>query len=89
MDQERLRQEVTAAYETYLQAFRTADLEMINSLVKYPIAFIDDGAVRMLNAYPVNPAELMAKKGWHSTKDGDYEVVGISPTKAHVVLRDA
>jgi hypothetical protein len=89
MNGDHIRQEVKAAYEAYLEAFRSANLQKIDSLVKYPLASVEDGMVRMLDRFPVNPSELMAKKGWHSTIDGDYDVVGISPTKAHVVLRNA
>ena len=89
MNEEGIRQEVASAYETYLEAFRSSNLEKIDSLVKYPIASIEDGMVRLLDKFPIDPADLMAKKGWHSTIDADYEVVGLSPTKAHVILRNA
>ena len=89
MNDSRLKQEVMAAYEAYLAAFRAADVDKINALVRYPIAFIDDGVVRLVNAFPIDPAELIAKKEWHSTIDAEYDVVGVSPTKAHVVLNHA
>lgn len=89
MEQDRLRLEVTTTYEAYLRAFRAGDIGKIDALVKYPIAFIDDGMVRLENSFPINPAELMAKKGWTSTIDADFDVVGVSSTKAHVVLRRA
>jgi hypothetical protein len=89
VNEERLRQEVKEAYEAYLAAFRASDLDKIDSLVKYPFAFIDDGTVRLVDEFPINPAELITKKEWHSTVNADYEVVGVSQNKAHVVLRSA
>ena len=87
MDEGHVKQEVKATYEAYHAAFRAADIDKINALVRYPFAFIDDGVVQLLNAFPINPAELVAKKEWHSTIDVEYDVVAVSPTKAHVVLK--
>jgi hypothetical protein len=43
----------------------------------------------VVETYPVQPAELMAAKQWHDTKDIDPEVVFLSAEKAHVILRHA
>jgi hypothetical protein len=41
----------------------------------------------MLDEYPIRPSALMAAKGWHTSIGMTYEVIGISETKAHVVLK--
>jgi hypothetical protein len=81
--------DVRVAYEKYLSSFVANDVAGIDSVVAYPLAHIGDGRVRMLDAFPINPADLMAAKGWHTTVDSRYEVVAVSPTKAHVVLYEA
>jgi hypothetical protein len=78
--------EVRETYERYLSAFVANDLTGIDAVVSYPLAHIGDGVVRMFDTFPINPAKLMADKGWHTTLNSRYEVVATSPTKAHVVL---
>lgn len=77
---------VVAAYERYIRAFLDNDMDAIDGLVRYPLAYIADGNTVMLDSFPVKPANLMAEKQWHSTVDTDFEVVGISAGKAHVIL---
>ena len=79
--------EVIRAYERYLQAFLADDVAAIDSLVQYPLAYIGDGKVSLLDEYPIKPSALMATKGWHTSIDMAYEVVGLSETKAHLVLK--
>jgi hypothetical protein len=77
---------VVAAYQAYIHAFLDNDLDAIDRFVRYPVAYIADGKTVMLDSFPVKPADLMAEKQWHSTVDTDFEVVGISADKAHVIL---
>lgn len=79
--------EILRAYERYLEAFLADDIAAIDALVQYPLAYIGDGTVRMLDEYPIKPSALMAAKQWHTSVGIDYEVVGISETKAHLVLK--
>lgn len=79
--------EVLAAYKKYLEAFMSNDLDGIDALVSYPLAYVGDGAVKMFQEYPVKPSELMAQTGWRDTLNMQYEVVAVSETKAHVILR--
>jgi hypothetical protein len=81
------RTEVIQAYERYLQAFLSDDVAAIDALVQYPLAYIGDGKVTMLDEYPIKPSALMAAKAWHTSIDMAYEVIGISETKAHLVLK--
>jgi hypothetical protein len=79
--------EVIQAYERYLQAFLADDLATIDSLVQYPLAYIGEGKVSMLDDYPIKPSALMAATGWHTSIGMEYEVIGVSATKAHLVLK--
>ena len=85
---ERTRDEVLAAYTAYLTAFRANDVAAIDRLVQYPLAYIGDGKARLVDTYPVQPRDLLAK-GWQDTKDYSYEVVFASADKAHLILRQA
>jgi hypothetical protein len=88
MDQ-KLKEEVLATYTAYLNAFRANDVSALDRLIQYPLAYIGNGRAMMVETYPVQPAELMAAKQWHDTKDIEPEVVFLSAEKAHVILRHA
>ena len=88
MDQE-AKEEVLATYTAYIDAFRANDVPALDKLIQYPLAHIGNGRVTVVETYPVQPAELMAAKQWHDTKDIDPEVVFLSAEKAHVILRHA
>jgi hypothetical protein len=79
--------EVLGAYEKYLEAFMSNDMNGINALVSYPLAYVGDGVVKMFNEYPIRPSELMGQTGWRDTLNMQYEVVAVSDTKAHGILR--
>jgi hypothetical protein len=79
--------EVIEAYERYLEAFLADDIATIDSLVRYPLAYIGEGKVSMLDEFPIRPSALMAAKGWHTSIGMAYEVIGLSETKAHLVLK--
>jgi hypothetical protein len=86
MSNETEKDAVVAAYQAYTRAFLDNDMDAIDGLVRYPVAYIADGKTLMLDSYPVKPADLIAQKQWYSTADTDFEVVGISADKAHVIL---
>ena len=52
--------EVIEAYERYLQAFLADDLAAIDALVHYPLAYIGDGKVSLLDQWPFKPSALRA-----------------------------
>jgi hypothetical protein len=70
-------------------AFRASDVQAIDKLMQYPLAHIGAGQTTLLDAYPINPAELKTAKQWHDTKDISEEVVFSSADKAHLILRHA
>jgi len=80
---------VIAAYRAYVRAFLDNDIKAIDALVAYPVAYVGAGKTVLLDSFPVKPADLMAQKQWHSTTDTDFEVVGVSADKAHVILPHA
>ena len=83
------KDEVIATFQAYLDAFLASDMDAINELCVYPIALIADGKTFLLDAYPFNPADLIATRHWHTTTDNRFEVIGLSATKAHVILPHA
>jgi hypothetical protein len=80
---------VAAAFQAYTRAFLANDMDAIDRLVRYPLAYIGAGKTVMLDSFPVKPADLIAEKQWHSTADTEFEVVGLSADKAHVILPHA
>lgn len=80
---------VRTAYERYLHAFAHADLAAIDAVVVYPLARIGQGEVHLCDTFPIDPAELRRATGWHTTVNARYDVVAVSPEKAHVILRNA
>lgn len=82
----RLTNEVIDAYQRYLSAFIADDIETINTVVSYPLAYIGEGEVSMYDEFPVQPSVLREKTGWHDTHNVRYRVAGISETKAHLIL---
>jgi hypothetical protein len=85
---QQIRDEVLAAYSAYLTAFRANDVAALDELIQYPLAHIGDGKATLVNSYPVQPADLLAK-GWQDSKDYSFEVVFASDDKAHLILRQA
>jgi hypothetical protein len=81
-----LTSEIIETYQRYLNAFMSDDLDTINGLVSYPLAYIGEGVVTMFNEFPTSPSALREQTGWSDTQDVQYKVVGISETKAHLIL---
>jgi len=82
-----LTNEVIEVYQTYIQAFMSDDMDTINTLVSYPLAYVGEGVVTMLNEFPIRPSALMTQTGWSDTLHLEYEVVGVTEMKAHLILR--
>ena len=40
----------------------------------------------MFDEFPIRPSVLREKTGWSDTLDVSYKVIGISETKAHLIL---
>lgn len=85
MNQETLKEELRDVYQRYyVVGFSTNDLSLINRIVQYPIAYINNGRVRMYEQYPVDPARLKAEKGWDHSRDWTFDVVAVSETEGRI-----
>ncbi|HTI82727.1 MAG TPA: hypothetical protein VL614_19915 [Acetobacteraceae bacterium] len=89
MMNQQAKDEVLATYTAFLTAFRANDLPAIDQLFQYPFAYVGNGQTSLLETFPIKPAELMAAKQWHDTKDFSCEVVFASADKAHLIVRRA
>ena len=83
-----MRAEVLTAYEDYLTAFNNDDIDTINSLVAWPLSYIGDGKVTSLDQFPVKPSELKESMGWDRSEGFEIDVVAVTETKAHVLMRN-
>ena len=83
------RSAVYKAYRYYLDGFNDGKIDSINAVVQYPLTVISDGQAHDVFEFPISPAELKAKTGWHTTVDAEIDVVAVSERKAHVILRNA
>ena len=83
-----LRAHLYKTYNRYLNAFIEADMETINDCIAYPLAYIGESSVKMLDKFPVDPRELKEKIGWATSNTFQIDVVAVSDKKAHVVFRN-
>ena len=83
-----MRAEVLAAYEAYLSAFNNDDIDTINSLVAWPLGYIGDGKVTSLDQFPVKPSEPRESMGSDRSEGFEIDVVTVTETKAHIVMRN-
>lgn len=82
------RTEVLAAYEAYLAAFLAGDMQKLRASCVWPLTLLADGTTVMLEEFPYSPAQIKAEKGWATSRSFEIDVVGVSSTKAHLVLRN-
>lgn len=85
MNESALKEELLKVYNIYIEGFISNDMNLINSIVHFPIAFLKDGKIEMLTNYPVNPKELKEQKEWHHSTDWNFEITAINDTDAHVI----
>jgi hypothetical protein len=65
---EHLKGQVLATYSAYVEAFRANDVAALDELIQYPLAYIGNGRTKLLDAFPIQPAELMATSRGMITK---------------------
>lgn len=86
MDIEKHMKEVKDTYiNYYVPGFSNNDMAMIDKIVKYPIAHIQNGSVSMHDSYPIDPQQLKVKKGWDHTSDWEFKVTAVNEKQAHAV----
>ena len=83
-----LKAQVLETYNRYLNAFNKSDMETIDNCIAYPLAYIGEDSVKMLDKFPVDPRELKEKIGWATSNAFEIDVVAVSDKKAHIVLRN-
>lgn len=81
-----LKQEVLDTYMNYyVEGFKLNDISLIDKMVKYPIAYINDGSVTMCDSYPINPQILKEENQWDHSIDWKFEVTAVNDKDAHAV----
>ena len=83
-----MRAEVLSAYEAYLTAFNNDDIDTIDSLVAWPLSYIGNGKVTSLDQFPVKPSELRESMAWDRSEGFEIDVVAVTESKAHVLMRN-
>ena len=84
--EDQLKKEIEDLYTRfYMEGFRTNDISLIDQIVRYPIAYLKNGTVEMVDHYPVDPAQLKAEKQWDHSTDWYFEVSAVNDLNAHVV----
>lgn len=69
----------------YVSGFRDNDVEQINKIVQYPIAYITSGTVEMCESYPIDPRQLKEQKQWDHSIEWKFEVTAVNNLEAHAV----
>ena len=80
--------QVLETYNRYVNAIVEADMDTINSCVDYPLAYIGEESVTMLDKFPIDPREWKKKTGWATSNAFEIDVVAISDKKAHILMRN-
>jgi len=83
-----LRVQVLETYNRYVNAIVKADMETINNCVAYPLAYVGEDSVTMLDKFPIDPREWKKKTGWATSNAFEIDVVAVSEKKAHILMRN-
>ena len=83
-----LRVQVLETYNRYVNAIVESDMETINNCVAYPLAYVGEDSVTMLDKFPIDPREWKKKTGWATSNAFEIDVVAISDKKAHILMRN-
>jgi hypothetical protein len=84
MEEQLLKEELINVYDIYIEGFKSNDMELINSIINFPIAILKDGEITMLNHYPINPKQLKIEKKWDHSTDWKFEITAINENNAHI-----
>ena len=83
-----LRVQVLETYNRYVNAIVEADMETINNCVAYPLAYVGEDSVTMLDKFPIDPREWKEKTGWATSNAFEIDVVAVSEKKAYILMRN-
>ena len=78
-----LRVQVLETYNRYVNAIVEADMETINNCVAYPLAYVGEDSVTMLDKFPIDPKNKQKKEkneptGWATSNAFEIDVVAVS-----------
>ena len=82
------RAALLSAYQQYIDAFNSNDIDKINKCVQFPLAYIGAGEVKMLDKFPIKPQEMKTQKGWDRSEAFEIDVVAVGENKAHLIMRN-
>ena len=85
----RIKDEVTQAYKVYLRNFEAGDMKAIEASCSFPLSFDSDGEVKSFPQFPIDVTAMKETTGYHISPNSDIEVIAVSKTKAHIILRKA
>lgn len=85
MNEESLKEQLLATYKVYMKGFKSNNIKLIDSIVKYPIAFLKNGIVEMFDNYPIDPKKLRTEKDWDHSKNWNFDILAINNHHAHAV----
>ena len=85
----KLKEEVAKAYKIYLKNFEAGDMKAIETSCSFPLSFDADGEVKSFNQFPIDVTAMKETTGYYQSLNSDIEVITVSQTKAHIILRKA
>lgn len=81
--QKLLHREVVETLDKYIRIFETGNIDDVTPFVKFPMTYISENKLSILEDYPFDPARLREKIGFHRS-EASYQVLGLDENKAHV-----
>ena len=85
----KLKEEVAKAYKIYLKNFEAGDMKAIETSCSFPLSFDADGEVKSFNQFPIDVTAMKETTGYYQSLNSDIEIITVSQTKAHIILRKA
>ena len=83
---ENLAQELFARHDEYIQAFLNNDFEAYKEMFASPVCVFKEEGFEVFDEIP-NLVSSARDDGWVRSEFTPYEVVSVSMTKAHLVIR--
>ena len=64
-------------------------MKAIETSCSFPLSFDADGEVKSFNQFPIDVTAMKESTGYYQSLNSDIEVIAVSQTKAHIILRKA
>ena len=75
--------------KSILKIFKPGDITAIETSCSFPLSFDADGEVKSFNQFPIDVTATKETTGYYQSLNSDIEVIAVSQTKAHIILRKA